>query len=439
MSTPATDEEVEAPSVGPHVPDPLALASRRDEVPLAPDREQVDRSLAGLAGLPAPYLEHPAAPDAHAQPGEPCHDLVQQVHGEPARLPVGAPLVVRVHLRLLAILHGTPGAEGAGLAALDLFVIRTTAGGDSRSRKSPTPATAAGDGSRRTPRSMAEGRAPRRYSPVAVSPSEVAQLLTVLMSGMAGLVVGSFLNVVVYRLPLQMSVVQPPSHCPACATRLTVVDLVPVLSWLWLRARCRHCGTRISWRYPAVELGTGLLCAATAGALGSLWPLPPVAVIVVCALGAAIVDADGAAVPLAFVLVGALAAASLLPIAIALGHADRLAWAALGAALGAAAGAALGAVAGTVAGTAAGAAAGTGSGFVAERSDGRQRGAGIALLASLAWTAGWLWPPGGACVAGWIVLATVVARLGARPRAPFVVLVGGAVVGILASALVSRP
>ena len=263
----------------------------------------------------------------------------------------------------------------------------------------------------------------------------MAQLLTVLMSGMAGLVVGSFLNVVVYRLPLQMSVVQPPSHCPACATRLTVVDLVPVLSWIWLRGRCRHCGTRISWRYPAVELGTGLLCAATAGALGSLWPLPPVAVIVVCALGAAIVDADGAAVPLAFVLVGALAAASLLPIAIALGHADRLAWAALGAA----AGAALGAVAGTAAGAAAGSAAGTGPAFVAERSDGRQRGAGIALLACLAWTAGWLWPPGGACVAGWIVLATVVARLGARPRAPFVILVGGAVVGVLASALVSRP
>ncbi len=278
---------------------------------------------------------------------------------------------------------------------------------------------------------MAEGRAPRRYSPVAVSPSEVAQLLTVLMSGMAGLVVGSFLNVVVYRLPRQMSVVQPPSHCPACATRLTAVDLVPVLSWLWLRARCRHCGTRISWRYPAVELGTGLLCAAAAGALGSLWPLPSVAVIVVCALGAAIVDADGAAAPLAFVLVGALAAASLLPIAIGLGHADRLAWAA--------AGAALGAVSGAAAGTALGAAPGTRSGFVVGRSEVRQRWARIALLACLAWTAGWLWSPGGACVAGWIVLTTAVARLGARRRAPFVILVGGAGVGVLASALVSRP
>ena len=251
----------------------------------------------------------------------------------------------------------------------------------------------------------------------------MAQLLTVLMSGMAGLVVGSFLNVAVYRLPLEMSVVQPPSHCPTCATRLTVVDLVPVLSWLWLRGRCRHCGARISWRYPTVELGAGLLCAATAEALGSLWPLPSVAVIVVCALGAAIVDAEGAAVPLAFSLVGALAAVSLLPIAVALGHADRLAWAALGAALA----------------TALGAALGTRSGSVADRSDGRQRLARIALLACLAWTAGWLWPGGVACVAGWIVLATAAARLGYRRRAPFVVLVGGSVVGVLAAALVSRP
>jgi leader peptidase (prepilin peptidase)/N-methyltransferase len=262
---------------------------------------------------------------------------------------------------------------------------------------------------------MAGGRGPRRYSPVTVSPSEVAQLLTVLMSGMAGLVVGSFLNVAVYRLPLEMSVVQPPSHCPSCASRLTVVDLVPVLSWLWLRGRCRHCGTRISWRYPAVELGVGLLCAAAAGALGSVWPLPSVAVVVVCALGAAIVDAGGAAVPLAFALVGALAAGSLLPIAAALGHADRLAWAALGAALG------------------------SSSGFVVDRSDGRQRWARTALLASLAWTAGWLWPGGGACVAGWMVLATAAAGLRARRRAPFAILVAGSVVGVLASALISRP
>jgi leader peptidase (prepilin peptidase) / N-methyltransferase len=248
-----------------------------------------------------------------------------------------------------------------------------------------------------------------------VGSGEAAQLGTILVSGVAGLMVGSFLNVVVYRLPRQMSVVQPPSHCPSCDTRLTLVDLVPVLSWLWLRARCRHCGARISGRYPLVELSAGVLCAAAAGALGSVWPLPSVAVVLLCALAASIVDADGGHVPVAFAVVAAFAAISLLPIAAALGHADRLIWAAVGALLGF-----LGA-------------------FIGDRADESQRWARIALLACLAWTAGWLWPGGGAFVAAWIVVATAAAGLGATKRAPFAMLAAGSVVAVLASALISRP
>jgi leader peptidase (prepilin peptidase)/N-methyltransferase len=73
-----------------------------------------------------------------------------------------------------------------------------------------------------------------------------------------GLAVGSFLNVVVYRVPLGLSVVRPASACPTCGTEIRPRDNVPVLSWLLLRGRCRTCGERISARYPAVELATGV-------------------------------------------------------------------------------------------------------------------------------------------------------------------------------------
>lgn len=83
-----------------------------------------------------------------------------------------------------------------------------------------------------------------------------------------GLVLGSFLNVVVHRVPRQMSVLAPRSHCPACGRLIRWFDNLPVLSWLLLRGRCRRCGARISVRYPLVELATGLLLAAVADRFG---------------------------------------------------------------------------------------------------------------------------------------------------------------------------
>jgi leader peptidase (prepilin peptidase)/N-methyltransferase len=77
-----------------------------------------------------------------------------------------------------------------------------------------------------------------------------------------GAVVGSFLNVCIYRLPAEQSIVSPPSHCPKCNTRLKGVDLVPLFSFLFLGRKCRYCGEPISWRYFFVELATGLLFAA---------------------------------------------------------------------------------------------------------------------------------------------------------------------------------
>ena len=76
-----------------------------------------------------------------------------------------------------------------------------------------------------------------------------------------GLALGSFLNVVAARVPLRRSVVKPASACMSCGTQLAARDNVPVVSWLLLRARCRHCAARIPFRYPAVELATAALLA----------------------------------------------------------------------------------------------------------------------------------------------------------------------------------
>lgn len=79
-----------------------------------------------------------------------------------------------------------------------------------------------------------------------------------------GLVVGSFLNVVVYRLPRGESVAWPGSRCPRCEAPIAAYDNVPVISWLLLGARCRHCRAPIAWRYPALELLTGAIFVALA-------------------------------------------------------------------------------------------------------------------------------------------------------------------------------
>jgi len=89
-----------------------------------------------------------------------------------------------------------------------------------------------------------------------------------------GLVVGSFLNVVAYRVPRDLSIVRPGSACPSCDAPIRPRDNVPVVSWLLLRGRCRSCGERISARYPIVELGTGLAFAATAAVIGPVAVLP---------------------------------------------------------------------------------------------------------------------------------------------------------------------
>ena len=86
-----------------------------------------------------------------------------------------------------------------------------------------------------------------------------------------GLIIGSFLNVVIYRLPAELSIVKPASRCPHCETPIAARDNVPVLGWLLLGGKCRACKAPISWRYPAIELATGWLFLATYMAFGLTW------------------------------------------------------------------------------------------------------------------------------------------------------------------------
>lgn len=86
-----------------------------------------------------------------------------------------------------------------------------------------------------------------------------APLSLLVLSGVLGLAIGSFLNVVIYRLPLGQSLATPPSTCPLCRARLRWIDNIPVLSWMFLGGRCHHCRAPISIQYPLVELVTGAL------------------------------------------------------------------------------------------------------------------------------------------------------------------------------------
>jgi leader peptidase (prepilin peptidase)/N-methyltransferase len=86
-----------------------------------------------------------------------------------------------------------------------------------------------------------------------------------------GIAVGSFLNVVAARVPLRQSIVSPASRCMSCERELAWYDNVPLLSFVVLRGKCRHCGAAIGWRYPAVELATALLAAGSFLKLGATW------------------------------------------------------------------------------------------------------------------------------------------------------------------------
>ncbi len=112
-----------------------------------------------------------------------------------------------------------------------------------------------------------------------------------------GAALGSFLNVVIYRLPRGLSVVHPPSHCPACARRVRPWENVPLVSFLFLRGRCRGCGTRIPWRYPVVEAAGGLLTVLAFAHGGTAWAALLWMVFVLALLAVVFIDYDHRIIP----------------------------------------------------------------------------------------------------------------------------------------------
>lgn len=143
-------------------------------------------------------------------------------------------------------------------------------------------------------------------------------------SALLGLAVGSFLNVVIHRVPRRESVVSPRSRCPGCGTELANRDNVPVVSWLLLRGRCRTCREPISGRYPAVELLTAVVFAAVGAAVAArdggdqLGAVPAFLVFAAVLVAVSFIDIEHFLVPNRVLLAGSYVAGPLLVMAAAL-------------------------------------------------------------------------------------------------------------------------
>ena len=152
----------------------------------------------------------------------------------------------------------------------------------------------------------------------------------VVAAAVYGLAVGSFLNVVIHRVPQRLSIVRPPSSCPGCGSPIANRDNIPVVSWLALRGRCRSCSMRISARYPAVEALTAGLFVLVALRLGWSWSLPAELAFVAGLVALAFCDLDRLVLPKRIVYPTAgLVSAGLIVAAGVQGSWHRLAIAAL--------------------------------------------------------------------------------------------------------------
>jgi leader peptidase (prepilin peptidase) / N-methyltransferase len=147
------------------------------------------------------------------------------------------------------------------------------------------------------------------------------------VTGIFGAIIGSFLNVVIHRLPREESIVLPSSRCPACGAGIAFYDNVPVLSYLLLGGRCRSCKTHISARYPAVEALTGLLWVAVAWRDGLSFALPFDLVFVTAIIALIFIDAEHMILPNAITYPGivfSLLARLALPYLLGQPHFDDL-------------------------------------------------------------------------------------------------------------------
>jgi leader peptidase (prepilin peptidase) / N-methyltransferase len=121
--------------------------------------------------------------------------------------------------------------------------------------------------------------------------------LLLVAAALYGTAIGSFLNVVIYRVPAGKSIVRPSSACPSCGHSITARDNIPVFSWLLLRGKCRNCSNPISIRYPLVELLTGAVWVGVALRFGWSWSLPGELVFVTGLIALAFIDLDHLKLP----------------------------------------------------------------------------------------------------------------------------------------------
>jgi leader peptidase (prepilin peptidase)/N-methyltransferase len=131
-------------------------------------------------------------------------------------------------------------------------------------------------------------------------------------AALLGLLVGSFLNVVIWRVPRAESLIRPRSHCPDCGGVVAAKDNVPVVSWLMLRGRCRHCGGRISPRYPLVEVGTAALFAVVAWRFAGDAALPAFLYLAAVGIALGVIDVYHRRLPFALTVPSYPVAAVLL-------------------------------------------------------------------------------------------------------------------------------
>lgn len=140
------------------------------------------------------------------------------------------------------------------------------------------------------------------------------EAIPIFLAALVGAALGSFLNVCIHRLPEGQSVIAPRSRCPDCFAAIRNRDNIPILSYLWLRGRCRSCRARISIQYPLVELASLGIWAGSVTAYGLSWAALSTAVFLTLLLGIAVTDAQRYIIPDAF-SVGGLGAGLALSIA----------------------------------------------------------------------------------------------------------------------------
>jgi leader peptidase (prepilin peptidase)/N-methyltransferase len=131
---------------------------------------------------------------------------------------------------------------------------------------------------------------------------------TLTFAGVLGAIVGSFLNVVAYRLPRRESLVTPASRCPSCGTPVKPYDNIPILSWLLLRGRCRSCAEPISPRYPFVETLTAALCVGAVLSHDSAVGIALSVVLILLLVPAALIDLEHRIIPNRITALGAILA-----------------------------------------------------------------------------------------------------------------------------------